>query len=109
MEIKELSRKTFINNDMKFPVIYRKKDIVAYKFTDTPILDTKYTFELFEYNKKGFPVRRHKSSGNWTKNQVVGFDMEKDFYVKEDVEYALKTTINFGDNREVYDIVYIKI
>jgi len=109
MEIHELSHKMLIKNELRFPVIYTKPEVVMYKLGEKPQHGSKYLFELYEYDQNGNPVKRSKTTRNWIQNQTVGFDMRKDFYCKEGVKYCLKIKIKTHEGSEISDVVYISL
>ena len=82
---------------------------LLFKNTTYIKVNTEYKFELFEYNKNNVPVKRHKSTGKWIKNQIVGFDTRKDFYLLDGVKYALKTTVITEGYGEINEKIYIQI
>lgn len=106
---RELSEKTHLKSELDFPLIINRPSHLVYTFPDAHVIGkNSYIFELFEYFKTK-PVIKKKLTGKWTKGQSFGFDLIKDYFIKEGIRYALKTTIYIQNNREIYDVIFIQI
>lgn len=105
---RELSKKTHSKSELDFPLLVTRASIITYDFTDKPARDNRFTFELFEYYKEK-PVRKIIKRGRWQKGQQFGFDLVKDYFIREGIKYSLKTTIYIENNREIFDVIFIQI
>lgn len=106
---RELSKKMHLRSELDFPFIVNKLTHVIYTFTDKPSFgNNKYIFGLYRYFE-GKPVLSAKKMGTWDKGQSIGYDLEREFHIEEGIEYCMKITIYIENNREIFDVIFIKI
>ncbi len=108
---RELGSQKHFKSELSFPLVVHKAEMIVYRFPDKPHYGNRqYTFELYEYDlKTDEPIIRAKKKGLWNKGQSFGFDLRKDYFLREGKRYCLKTTIYIENNREIFDVIFIKI